>query len=404
MTSPLSVSLGDVAVGVLWGDAERTRFAFDPVYLDRAYRPVLGQHFEDRLHARVREYRGLHPWFANILPERGGVLRQRIARSLGLGLHDDLALLRALGSGLPGATRIGEHGAPPAEAAPVVAEPDPLESSLLRTSLGGMQLKFTLSGTPDRLTIPVADPAERSWILKIGGPAWPGLAENEAAVMRWCGAAGFDVPVVHVVPRDAFPELGELPRVRSGYLIERYDRTARGRVHQEDLLQVMCLPPDRRFDGTDSLGALSLAFQILGREGLIEGMRRMAAVVATGNADAHLKNWSLVYPDGVRAAWSPLYDQVSTVVFGDHERTLALRLGSARRFGDVALDHFGWVAERVAGAACRPAAREAVEETVVRLSGAFDPEALGMEPHLAGALVEHWRSVPLLRPHALGGT
>jgi serine/threonine-protein kinase HipA len=44
-------------------------------------------------------------------------------------------------------------------------------------------------------------------------------------------------------------------------------------------------------------------------------MRRLAFMVLSGNADAHLKNWSLLYPDGVRPRLAPVYDLVSTVMY-----------------------------------------------------------------------------------------
>jgi serine/threonine-protein kinase HipA len=61
-----------------------------------------------------------------------------------------------------------------------------------------------------------------------------------------------------------------------------------------------------------------------------EFVRRLAFVIASGNGDAHLKNWSLIYPTGRRARLSPAYDQIATVVFGQFPPTLALKLGGRR--------------------------------------------------------------------------
>jgi serine/threonine-protein kinase HipA len=54
-------------------------------------------------------------------------------------------------------------------------------------------------------------------------------------------------------------------------------------------------------------------------------MRRLAFMVLSGNADAHLKNWALLYPDGVNPRLAPVYDVVSTVVYPSIHTHSALR-------------------------------------------------------------------------------
>ena len=64
--------------------------------------------------------------------------------------------------------------------------------------------------------------------------------------------------------------------------------------------------------------------------------------VLTGNADMHLKNWSLIYNDGRAAALSPSYDFVSTVPYIADE-TMALKLddsASVLEFGSDQLARF----------------------------------------------------------------
>jgi len=53
-----------------------------------------------------------------------------------------------------------------------------------------------------------------------------------------------------------------------------------------------------------------------------------------GNADMHLKNWSLLYPDGRTPVLSPAYDFVATLPYipGD---TLALTFGGSRGLGEI---------------------------------------------------------------------
>lgn len=76
-------------------------------------------------------------------------------------------------------------------------------------------------------------------------------------------------------------------------------------------------------------------------------MRRLVFVVLSGNGDAHLKNWSLVYPDGVTARLAPVYDQVFTLPYIPDDQ-LALNLDGTKRFAEIRADSFRRLA-RVAG-------------------------------------------------------
>jgi serine/threonine-protein kinase HipA len=68
---------------------------------------------------------------------------------------------------------------------------------------------------------------------------------------------------------------------------------------------------------------------------------RLVFCVLAGNTDAHLKNWSLIYPDGRRARLSPAYDLVASVLYvPDIADELALSLGGSQRFEDVHVESF----------------------------------------------------------------
>ena len=65
------------------------------------------------------------------------------------------------------------------------------------------------------------------------------------------------------------------------------------------------------------------------------------------NNDMHLKNWSLVYPDGRTPLLAPAYDYVCTKAYLGHSET-GLALGSARFFQNVTIDEFERLADRAA--------------------------------------------------------
>lgn len=393
----LAIWLNGLEVGLLWEGQDQVHFRFRPEYLDAAPRWVLGQYFEDRLHPKTRRASRMFPWFENALPERNGALRRRMAQACGLRPLDSVGLLAALGEDLPGAIRIKARDGVPV-ATPTVDEPSPSALAQARFSLGGVQLKFSMSGSPSRLALGVRDRCQSAWILKLGTSEYPRLAENEHAIMTWCRVAGFNVPETRVVPVDELPELGPIPDVPTGFLVKRYDRGPDGAIHQEDFAQVYNVDPSNKYEATHAAGLLRTVDQILGSTGAEEGLRRLVATVATGNCDAHLKNWSLIYPDGIRADWSPLYDQVATVAFPQVERRPALRIGHAHHLHEVRWEHIRWVGEF---AGISPERCDAViDDTLLRFARSFS--AVEMYDQLRETLSKLWTTVPLLRTKPLG--
>lgn len=82
-----------------------------------------------------------------------------------------------------------------------------------------------------------------------------------------------------------------------------------------------------------------------------ELVRRIVFNLACGNADAHLKNWSLIYPDGRTARLSPAYDLVSVVAYSGYEDALGLSLGREKDPTRIGFSAF----ERLARRTERPA-------------------------------------------------
>ena len=55
--------------------------------------------------------------------------------------------------------------------------------------------------------------------------------------------------------------------------------------------------PDDKYSGASYEGLAHLVGALCGDEDLLEFVRRVVFVILSGNTDAHLKNWSLIYPD-----------------------------------------------------------------------------------------------------------
>lgn len=406
MTASLRVLLGQTEVGLLQGDeGGRSGFRLNSSYVQDPDHPVLGQAFEDEPERVWTESRGVPRWFANLLPEEGSRLRTLLAGANEVDPLDDLALLRVLGQDLPGAVIVepteadgGRQGSLPE------VEPGELPTALgLRFSVAGMQLKFSVSRQGDRITLPARGQLGDCY-LKVSQGGYVGLAENEAAMMAWARAAGFETADTWLVDRTSFEAESELTpdALPKALLVKRFDRDGAARIHQEDFAQVARLPPRLKYEHVtfEKLGVLVHA--ILGEEGLDEYLRRLALMIAQGNADAHLKNWSLQYRTPTRASWSPLYDQVCTVAWPrvgveKVDNSLALKLVGRREFGQVDRSLLSHLAARLRVPqdrvlACFMDTLKTLREVWPALS-----ERRDLPVEHAQALSRHWERVPLLR-------
>lgn len=106
--------------------------------------------------------------------------------------------------------------------------------------------------------------------------------------------------------------------------VSRFDRTADGPVHTEDFAQVFGVFPDDKYKRASYANIGRVIGTETGDAGTAEYIRRLVFSALIGNGDMHLKNWSLIYPDGRTAALSPAYDLVSTIPYIEGEDTSAL--------------------------------------------------------------------------------
>lgn len=411
MTVSLGVGLHGNIIGYL---NQTTRgqitFRFTESYLSMSDRPVLSQYFEDDL---FRTYYGkdrlLPSFFANLIPEHGA-LRDLIENNLGVSPGDDLALLEAVGRDLPGAVEIvsvDEDNLPVQEDLEVSASVADHEDVLkkepgLRFSLAGVQMKFSVLRDPDRITLPASN-QDGEWIVKLGSARFPFTVENEYAMMQWAMSAGFDVPECHLqdaktvsVSLRKHTDFGE--RV---FVIRRYDRQAGLRIHQEDFAQVTNLRPELKYDHIKYEQCGGLIKQLLGDEAYYEFIRRLTFVIASGNADAHLKNWSFLYLDKQQPSLAPMYDQVCTIAWPELNSELALKLAGTKNWFALELRRFELLAERAGADPIKTT--ETVQETLVQLVDVWNNSQVSslLNIHHLKHLQNFWGQVPLLRPYVL---
>jgi len=395
----LEVRLGDAHVGTLTLLADEvSEFVISEEYRQRYPRPVLGQFFEDDLTRRHTSRMRLPPFFANLLPE--GPLRELIAEREGIHKQREFFLIARLGEDLPGAvvvkpaTVLSWDVAEPLEATGAPTEPvEPL-----RFSLAGVQLKFSMLRKDRGMTLPMGGKGG-DWIVKLPDNRYDRVPENEFSMMSWARAAGLQVPeslLVRVADLEGLPE-GISLREEVAYAVRRFDRPEPGhRIHMEDMAQVLGLYSDEKYKKYNYETVAKIILSVSGVDALREFLRRLVFIIAIGNGDAHHKNWSLLYPDGVRAELSPAYDFVSTIQYIPND-TIALNLARSKQFGDVTLASFERLARKLelGGQDVLPIVKAAIEATLQSWSSIRAD--LPIPEEFKRRIEEHWKKVPLLR-------
>ncbi|MBQ4416664.1 MAG: HipA domain-containing protein, partial [Butyrivibrio sp.] len=113
------------------------------------------------------------------------------------------------------------------------------------------------------------------------------------------------------------------------------------RLHQEDFAQALGIPSEKKYE-PDGGTYLRDMFELLRRQSAdpVADQKRLWEIVVfqclIGNADAHLKNYALLYDAHLRSKrLAPAYDIVSTIIYPESTRTSSMRIGEARDLGAV---------------------------------------------------------------------
>ena len=138
------------------------------------------------------------------------------------------------------------------------------------------------------------------------------------------------------------------------YLIERYDRETNEkgectRVHQEDFCQALGFLPDQKYESEGGPGVRA-CFSLISNSSsqpLKDKLFLIQWVIFNyliGNSDAHAKNISILFSEtGVKL--SPFYDLMSTAVYNELTKKMAMKIGGERRPGFVHKRHWERFAE-----------------------------------------------------------
>jgi len=381
---------------------DRVLFAFTEAYIEDSDRATLSLSFKDALGNLITDVRPtqtrLPVFFANLLPE--GTMRDYLAARGGVKPEREFFLIALLGQDLPGALEIrpADGAVPLDESVDTSADraTDARPETALHFSLAGIQLKFSaVKNATGGLTIPV-DGVGGSWIVKLPSTQFPNVPENEFAMMELARRVGISVPDTALVP------INEISGLPSGinavgqyaYAVRRFDRAGNGeRVHIEDFAQVFAVYPERKYDRATYRNIAEVIWTEMGEASIVEFIRRLVFNSLIGNADMHLKNWSLIYPNRRSAALAPAYDYVSTIAYLKDEH-LALTFVDSKNFSSLTSEQF----ERFAAKARLPTklTLDTVRDTVMRFAEVWaNPPAAIIDDNIRAAIEKHLRTVPL---------
>lgn len=351
--SVLDVLLHDEPIGTLTRvGGDRSLFAFNDAYIEDENRPVLGLGFKDQFGELITEFRPTHtrvtPFFSNLLPE--GPLRTYLAERAGVKAVREFFLLWVLGLDLPGAITIGPSDGEswPPDADDDSDHDDDLAENAFRFSLAGVQLKFSaIKDARGGLTIPTKG-VGGSWIVKLPSLEFAGVPENEYSMMTLARLAGIDVPAIQLIDIDTIKNLPEGTGDLTGqaFAIERFDRLQDGgAVHIEDFAQIFGVYPDDKYNKASYKNISRVIAAESGEADIAELIRRLTFNTLIGNADMHLKNWSMIYPDRRNAALAPAYDFVSTIPYIEDDNA-ALNFSRTKRFDGFSEDELSHLAAK----------------------------------------------------------
>ncbi|MDR3485313.1 MAG: type II toxin-antitoxin system HipA family toxin [Bradyrhizobium sp.] len=314
-------------------------FNYDQAWLDETACPPISQSLPKQAEPFNRH--ATRPFFAGLLPEESQ--REAVARALGISRANDFRLLEALGGDVAGALTLWPEGEAPPSDRYEAADFRPLRDAELieildtlprRPMLAGREgLRLSLAGAQQKLPVVVVDghiglplPGQpTTHILKPPISRFNATTENEAFAMRLAEAV--KLPVASVEPR----RVG----ARSFLLVERYDRATGAdglihRLHQEDFCQALGITPEHKYAGEGG-PVFKTCFDLIRRACTTPApavLRLLDAAIFNailGNADAHGKNFSLLYTkQGVEFA--PLYDLLCTVAYPDLSAKFSMKI------------------------------------------------------------------------------
>lgn len=163
------------------------------------------------------------------------------------------------------------------------------------------------------------------YILKPPSEEYPQLPENEALVMQLAREMGIPTAVSGLIPMDS----GEFC-----YIVKRFDRGQDNhKLAMEDFAQISGRLTEDKYKGSyERLAKLLVHYSWQPGIDLVRLYELLLFCYVAGNADMHLKNFSLYAPQDGRLQLSPAYDLLCTeIIIPEDPEECALTLNGRKR-------------------------------------------------------------------------
>lgn len=162
------------------------------------------------------------------------------------------------------------------------------------------------------------------YILKPPTPNYPHLPEVEDLTMHLASVAK-----IKVVPHS-------LIRLQSGnlaYITKRIDRVKKGKLHMEDMCQLTERLTEDKYRGSyEQIAKAIQKYSATPGLDVVNFFELLLFSFLTGNADMHLKNFSLIQQLGLGMVLSAAYDLVATALVNPKDdEDLALTLNGKKK-------------------------------------------------------------------------
>jgi len=220
---------------------------------------------------------------------------------------------------------------------PVPPELPYTEAQMADLALKVVQTQVTVTGVQAKLSLHLESPEgqrtpKRFTIVGLWGgyilkpPTWhyPQLPEVEDLTMHLARLAR-----ISVVPHS-------LIRLQSGglaYITKRIDRVKTGKLHMEDMCQLTERLTEDKYHGShEQVAKAILKYSQYPGLDVVNYFEQVLFSFLTGNADMHLKNFSLIKLPGRGYVLSPAYDLVATALVNPADKEdLALTLNGKKK-------------------------------------------------------------------------
>jgi len=354
MSRKLTVYLRHQKIGCLEQDANaELSFTYDEAYLNTGSAqaisvsmPIADMTYQNPV---------VKPYFSGLLPDESA--RTRLGAALGISDTNAFGMLEIIGGDCAGALALHPEGQhlPESSAEDEILSTQQLAELLLELRgnplLGGRRdVRLSLAGAQDKIAVKLS--ADHVALVKNGEPTThilkpaiqglEGTAQNEAFCMSLASRLGLNTPAVQCA------RAGDTDYV----LVERFDRKVYEnhveRLHQEDFCQALSVPPELKYEdegGPGVIQSLALLQKVVARPvaDKLTFLRMLMFHFLVGNADAHAKNFALLYPiDAKMPSLAPVYDVVCTAAYPQLTKNMAMRIGDRNLPDTIQYKH--WLA------------------------------------------------------------